>query len=109
MKKTAVNQLLAEVRRSQRKFGDFEAMELLVPDLNAILKGKRIRREDIEKVCKDGFWFCGGTTLLTALGETVAGKPSLQRFHFTVPLNLGQNGGGGDGLADLWRLPRRRS
>lgn len=50
-------------------------MELLLPDLNAILKGKRIRAEDFEKVCKDGFWFCGGTTLLTALGETVAGIP----------------------------------
>ncbi|MGB5492110.1 MAG: glutamine synthetase family protein [Woeseiaceae bacterium] len=75
MKKTAVNQLLGEMRRCQRKHGKVESMELLIPDLNAILKGKRIRAEDFEKVSKEGFWFCGGTTLLTALGETVAGIP----------------------------------
>jgi len=75
MKKTAVNQLLGELRSSQRKHGKFEAIELLIPDLNAILKGKRIRADDAKKVCRDGFWFCGGTTLLTALGETVAGIP----------------------------------
>ena len=50
-------------------------MELLIPDLNAILKGKRIRKDDFEKVMADGFWFCAGTTLLTALGETVSGIP----------------------------------
>ena len=75
MKKTAVNQLLGEMRRCQRKHGKVESIELLIPDLNAILKGKRIRAEDFEKVSKEGFWFCGGTTLLTALGETVAGIP----------------------------------
>lgn len=75
MKKAAANQLLGELRSQQRKHGKFEAMELLLPDLNAILKGKRIRAEDFGKICKDGFWFCGGTTLLTALGETVAGIP----------------------------------
>ena len=75
MQKTAGKQLLGELRSSQRKHGKYQALELLVPDLNAILKGKRIRAEDAEKVCKDGFWFCGGATLLTALGETVAGIP----------------------------------
>ena len=75
MQKAAGKQLLGELRSSQRKHGKYQALELLVPDLNAILKGKRIRAEDAEKVCKDGFWFCGGTTLLTALGETVAGIP----------------------------------
>ncbi len=46
-----------------------------MPDLNGILKGKRIREEEFAKVCKDGFFFCGGATLLTVLGETVAGIP----------------------------------
>ncbi len=89
MKKSTVNQLLAELRGSQKKYGRFEAMELLIPDLNAILKGKRIRAEDIEKTCRDGFWFCGGTTLLTALGETVAGIP------------FGQDDGDPDVFAEL--------
>ncbi len=65
----------AELRAAQKKHGQFEGMELLVPDLNGILKGKRIRAEDCAKVMKDGFWFCAGTTLLTALGETVPGIP----------------------------------
>ncbi len=65
----------AELRAAQKKHGKFEGMELLVPDLNGILKGKRIRGEDSTKVVKDGFWFCAGTTLLTALGETVPGIP----------------------------------
>ena len=65
----------AELRAAQKKHGKFEGMELLVPDLNGILKGKRIRGDDSAKVVKDGFWFCAGTTLLTALGETVPGIP----------------------------------
>lgn len=65
----------AEFRAVQKKYGQFEGMELLVPDLNGILKGKRIRGTDCSKVMKDGFWFCAGTTLLTALGETVSGIP----------------------------------
>ena len=64
-----------ELRAVQRKHGQFEAMELLLPDLNAILKGKRIRQDDFAKICKDGFWFCAGTTMLTVLGETVSGIP----------------------------------
>jgi len=65
----------AELRAAQKKHGQFEGMELLVPDLNGILKGKRIRGHDCAKIMKDGFWFCAGTTLLTALGETVSGIP----------------------------------
>ena len=65
----------AELRAAQKKHGEFGGMELLVPDLNGILKGKRIRGDDSAKVTKDGFWFCAGTTLLTALGETVPGIP----------------------------------
>ncbi len=65
----------AELRAAEKKYGKFEGMELLVPDLNGILKGKRIRGDDSAKVVKDGFWFCAGTTLLTALGETVPGIP----------------------------------
>ncbi|NNF40564.1 MAG: glutamine synthetase [Woeseiaceae bacterium] len=81
--------LQSELRRCQKAHGEFESLELLIPDLNAILKGKRIRQDDFAKVCKDGFFFCGGTTLLTALGETVAGIP------------FGQDDGDPDVLAEL--------
>jgi len=75
MAKSTAAKLRAELHACQRKHGQFQAMELLIPDLNAILKGKRVREDDVAKVMKDGFWFCAGTTLLTALGETVPGIP----------------------------------
>ncbi len=39
MAKSTVTSLLGELRRCQKKYGDFEAMELLVPDLQGFLKG----------------------------------------------------------------------
>jgi len=66
---------MAELRRAQKKYGAFETLELLIPDLNGVLKGKRIRRHDFDKVCEHGFYFCAGTTLLTTLGETAPGVP----------------------------------
>ena len=75
MARTTMSELSAELRKCQKKHGQFQAMELLIPDLNGILKGKRVRRDDFEKVIEDGFFFCAGATLLTALGETVAGIP----------------------------------
>jgi len=66
---------LAELSAVQRKHGNFEAMDLLVPDLSGVLKGKRIRRADFRKTCTDGFIFCAGATMLTTLGEVVSGVP----------------------------------
>lgn len=65
----------AELAAVQRKFGKFEAMELLIPDLSGVLKGKRVRPNDFQKSCQGGFVFCAGATLLTTLGETVSGIP----------------------------------
>ena len=67
------NPLITELRRFQRKYPKTGSMELLLPDVNGILKGKRIRKSDFEGVCKNGFFFCGGTIMLTALGDTVPG------------------------------------
>tara|TARA_R110002096_G_scaffold23031_4_gene73579 strand:+ start:13671 stop:15056 length:1386 start_codon:yes stop_codon:yes gene_type:complete len=69
------NAVLTELGAVQKKHGKFQALELLVPDLSGILKGKRIRPPDFAKACTDGFVFCAGATLLTTLGETVAGIP----------------------------------
>lgn len=69
------NLLITEIRAVQKQHGKFESLELLVPDLNGILKGKRVRPNDFEKSCNGGFVFCAGTTLLTTLGETVSGIP----------------------------------
>ena len=69
------NPLINELKAVQKKYSDFGSLELLIPDLNGILKGKRIRPNDFEKSCDGGFVFCAGTTLLTTLGETVSGIP----------------------------------
>ena len=75
---TQHNSLVSELRAVQRKHGKFAALELLIPDLSGILRGKRIRPNDFEKYCKDGFVFCAGTNLFTNLGETVAGIPFVE-------------------------------
>ena len=69
------NPLITEFKAVQKKHGKFESLELLIPDLNGILKGKRVRPNDFEKSCKGGFVFCAGATLLTTLGEAVSGIP----------------------------------
>ena len=69
------NPLITEIKAVQKKYGKFESLELLIPDLNGILKGKRVRPNDFEKSCKGGFVFCAGATLLTTLGEAVSGIP----------------------------------
>lgn len=67
--------LTAELARYLRKQPKTASMELLVPDMLGVLKGKRIRRKDCEKACKDGFFFCAGVVLLDALGQTIPGMP----------------------------------
>jgi glutamine synthetase len=65
--------LKAELGRFLKKYPKTETLELLMPDILGVLKGKRIRKPDFDKVCKEGFFFCGGATMLTILGETVQG------------------------------------
>ena len=74
MAKKKNNPLTVELRRYLRKYPKTGSMELLIPDMLGILKSKRCRKSDFEKVCKDGFFFCGGAVMLTALGETVPGQ-----------------------------------
>ena len=69
------NPATAELRRLLRKYPDTQTMELLIPDVLGVLKGKRIRRKDFEKTCSESFWFCGGTVLLNVLGEVIEGLP----------------------------------
>ena len=69
------NPLLTELNQQQRRHGEFESLDLLIPDLSGFLKGKRVRADDFRKVCDGGFVFCAGVTLLTSLGETVSGIP----------------------------------
>mgnify|MGYP001816193807 FL=1 len=67
--------LLAEIRRLEKTHGRFESVDLLIPDLSGILRGKRVRRAEFEKCAADGFAFCVGATLLNSLGEVTTGVP----------------------------------
>jgi len=67
--------LISELRACQKRHGEFESLELMVPDLSGILRGKRVRPGDFNKSCKGGFVFCAGATMLTTLGHTVPGNP----------------------------------
>ena len=67
--------LLAQLRAAEKAHGSFESIELLIPDLSGVLRGKRIRRSDFEKCAEGGFVFCAGATLLNTLGEVTTGVP----------------------------------
>ncbi len=67
--------LLREIRALEKTHGRFESVDLLIPDLSGILKGKRVRRGEFEKCAKGGFVFCAGATMLNTLGEVTSGVP----------------------------------
>ncbi len=73
MAKNTTNPLQTELRRLLRAEPDTATMELLVPDILGILRGKRIRRQGFEKTCNDGFWFPAGSILMNAIGDFVPG------------------------------------
>jgi len=75
MARIKIKPLAAELRSLLKKYPDTEWMELLVPDMCGILRGKRIRRAAFAKACDEDFGFCAGTVLLTALGDVVPGLP----------------------------------
>ncbi|MEX0709109.1 MAG: glutamine synthetase family protein [Woeseia sp.] len=62
-----------ELREFLKRFPDTRTIELLVPDLPGVLRGKRIRPAEFEKTWRDGFYMPGGTVLLDTLGNTVPG------------------------------------
>jgi glutamine synthetase len=69
------NPLRTDLSRLLRKYPETKTMELLVPDVLGILRGKRIRRSSFEKTCDEEFWFCGGTVLMGVLGDVLPGMP----------------------------------
>ena len=82
------NPAVAELRRLLRKYPDTQTLELLVPDILGTLKGKRIRRKDFEKACTEEFWFCGGTVLLSVLGEVIEGLPGYSDGDPDIPVRV---------------------
>ncbi len=75
MPRQPTSPLRTELKRLLKAHPETRTMEVLVPDMHGILRGKRIQRRDFDKACDDSFWFCGGTVLLTSLGDVVDGMP----------------------------------
>ena len=73
MVKKKNNPLRTELRRLLRQYPNTATLELLIPDLLGILRGKRIRRKGFEKTADEGFWFCAGTVLMSTLGDVLPG------------------------------------
>lgn len=69
-KKGSRNKELAEFLR---KNPGTDVMELLVPDLAGVLRGKRVRAHEFDKVFDDGFYMPAGTVFLDTLGNTIPG------------------------------------
>ncbi|MBT8078638.1 MAG: glutamine synthetase family protein [Gammaproteobacteria bacterium] len=63
----------AELKGFLQKHPDTGFVELLIADLAGVLRGKRIRPEEFDKVWKDGFCIPGGMVILDTLGDTVPG------------------------------------
>ena len=73
MPRKKTDPLIAELRRFIRKYPKTASMELLIADLNGVLRGKRIRKNEFEKTFSDGFTLPGGTVLLDTSGDVVDG------------------------------------
>jgi glutamine synthetase len=73
MAKKNNNPLLMELRGLLRTHPATETMEVLVPDILGILRGKRLRHQSFEKACTDGFLFPAGSILMNAIGDFVPG------------------------------------
>ena len=56
LKRNNINSL----RKFLRKYPDTGDMEILIPDLLGVLRGKKIQRNEFEKIFSDGFCLPGG-------------------------------------------------
>ncbi len=59
-----------ELRALLERFPDTQQLELLVPDMLGILRGKRVGASEFAKPFGTGVNFCGATVLLDAKGQT---------------------------------------
>jgi glutamine synthetase len=63
---------MAELHAYLAKAPHTRAIEVLIADVNGILRGKRIGRDEFEALYRSGIKFCGSTTLLDCKGATIA-------------------------------------
>ncbi|MDZ7643162.1 MAG: glutamine synthetase family protein [Woeseiaceae bacterium] len=62
-----------ELSAFSRRHPKTATMDLLIADINGVLRSKRIPRRDFDKTFRDGFYMPAGVVLLDTLGDTVSG------------------------------------
>ncbi|OZG74429.1 glutamine synthetase [Hahella sp. CCB-MM4] len=83
-----------EVSAFLEQYPEVQTVELLISDLNGVIRGKRIERELLEKVYTQGFCLPGSVMALDATGTTVeetglgAAEGDQDRICHTVPGTL---------------------
>jgi glutamine synthetase len=63
---------VAELHAFLERHPDTEMLEILIPDINGIPRGKRIIRDEMTALYENGINACGGTPLMSCKGETIA-------------------------------------
>jgi glutamine synthetase len=71
----ARNELKQELDNFLKKHPETQFLEPLAPDINGILRGKRIGVDDFYKAFKNGLNFCGAATLMDSHGNTLETIP----------------------------------
>ncbi|MDH4049213.1 MAG: glutamine synthetase family protein [Gammaproteobacteria bacterium] len=62
-----------ELAKFLQQHPETDVMELMIPDLAGVLRCKRVRAHEFDKVFEDGFYMPAGTVLLDTLGNTIPG------------------------------------
>jgi glutamine synthetase len=62
---------MAELEALFKAAPEARTLEVLIPDLNGILRGKRITREEAVELFESGIKTCGSTPLMSCKGETI--------------------------------------
>ncbi len=65
----------AELRRYLEAVPETRMIELLIPDMNGVLRGKRIGPDEFDKVFGGGVNFCASTVILDTKGATYTRVP----------------------------------
>lgn len=73
MSKISQKSNLDELHKYMKKFPDTQEMEIIIGDINGVIRGKRIRSNEFESIFRDGFSIPGSAVLLDTLGQTIPG------------------------------------